>query len=224
MFLHFLRWRPPPSAGPLRDPSLSLRRLWGSWGFTREPENSKLACWRVLQTPPKFHETTPKRDKKSENGGGRRKKKKNAKFWAPPVGAPTPRVSFFWIRRPFFPPSGAGSLLEFLVVFEALGPSNVHVWALLQNYYKYCMHPETKPPQPKGRRTPTFGTHTSWPSHFLGCCVYCFVLLLVTAFAVVCLLRLVQLFLLLLGGRQLTPSPTLPTVFDLQKCQEQFYN
>ena len=48
-------------------------------GFTRKPENSKRAHSRVpaLQTPPKFHEKTPReRKKKSENGGGRGKKKR----------------------------------------------------------------------------------------------------------------------------------------------------
>ena len=41
-------------------------RLWGRGGFTRQPENSKRAHFRAaaLQTPPIFHEKTPKRGKK----------------------------------------------------------------------------------------------------------------------------------------------------------------
>ena len=52
-------------------------------GFTRQPENSKRAHFRALalQTPPKFHEKTP-REKRSENGGGRGKK---AKFLGSPA-------------------------------------------------------------------------------------------------------------------------------------------
>ena len=54
-----------------------LVEFW--WGvFTRQPENSKRAHWRVpaLQAPPKFHEKTPReREKKSENGGVRGDKK-----------------------------------------------------------------------------------------------------------------------------------------------------
>ena len=45
-------------------------------GFTRQPENSKRArLSRPSITPPKFHETTPKRGRKNENCGGRGKKK-----------------------------------------------------------------------------------------------------------------------------------------------------
>ena len=61
-------------------------------GFTRQPENSKRAHLRVpaLQTPPNFHEKTPReREKKSENGSGRGKKK-SAKCWAPPPSGPPP--------------------------------------------------------------------------------------------------------------------------------------
>ena len=66
--------------------------LWRRRGFTRQHENSKRAHLRVpaLQTPPKFHEKTPRereREKKSEDGG-RRGKKKSAKFWAPAFGHP----------------------------------------------------------------------------------------------------------------------------------------
>ena len=49
------------------------RRLWGRWGFTRQPENSKRAHLTApaLQTPPKFHQTTPRESRKNENCGGR---------------------------------------------------------------------------------------------------------------------------------------------------------
>ena len=51
-------------------------------GFTQQPENSKCAHFRdpALQTPPKFHERTPKREK--ERKLWRERKKKKAKFWA----------------------------------------------------------------------------------------------------------------------------------------------
>ena len=45
---------------------------------TRQPENSKRAHFRVpaLQTPPKFHEKTPRETQKERNGGGTGKKKR----------------------------------------------------------------------------------------------------------------------------------------------------
>ena len=57
------------------------RRLRGRRGFTRQPEISKRAHLTppALQTPPKFHEKSPEKDKKSEHGAG---EGKNAKFWA----------------------------------------------------------------------------------------------------------------------------------------------
>ena len=75
-------------------------------GFTRQPENSKRAHLTApaLQTPPKFHERTPKRGRKKDNCGGRGGK--SAKCWAPPLGAP-PFVS---------PPSG-------VPLFPGLGPT-----------------------------------------------------------------------------------------------------
>ena len=50
-------------------------------GFTQQPKNSKRAHFRApaLQTPPKFHERTPRERRKKENCGGRGKK---ATFWA----------------------------------------------------------------------------------------------------------------------------------------------
>ena len=55
--------------------------------FPRQPENSKRAHLRVpaLQTPPKFHEKTPKerereRKKKNENGGRERENQKRIFF------------------------------------------------------------------------------------------------------------------------------------------------
>ena len=73
----------PPSAtllnfgGVFEDPERSNMRVWalglscettrpGRRGFTRQPENSKRAYLSVpaLQTPPKFHERTPRERKK----------------------------------------------------------------------------------------------------------------------------------------------------------------
>ena len=58
-------------------------------GFTRQPENSKRAHFTApaLQTPPKFHERTPRERKKKENCGGKRKKKREI------LGSPTLRGS-----------------------------------------------------------------------------------------------------------------------------------
>ena len=52
---------------------------------TRQPENSKRAHLSApaLQTPPKFHERTPRERKKKENCGGRREKK--ARNFGPPT-------------------------------------------------------------------------------------------------------------------------------------------
>ena len=56
---------------------------------TREPKRAHLTH-PALQTPPKFHEKTPEKDKKSEHGAG--EGKKSAKFWAShPSGPPTLR-------------------------------------------------------------------------------------------------------------------------------------
>ena len=79
---------------PFRTPG----RLWGRLGFTRQPEKSKRAQLRApaLQTPPKFHEKTPRERKKTKMGGGRGKKARNfgashpsgsPPFRAPPFGA-----------------------------------------------------------------------------------------------------------------------------------------
>ena len=46
-------------------------------GFTRQPVSPNVHLALTLQTPPKFHEKTPQREKKSEHGGGRGKKGRN---------------------------------------------------------------------------------------------------------------------------------------------------
>ena len=61
---------------------------------TRQPENSKRAHFRApaLQTPPKFHEKTPRETQRERNGGEKGKKKREIlgppPFGAPPFGAP----------------------------------------------------------------------------------------------------------------------------------------
>ena len=92
---------------------------------TRQPENSKRAHLSVpaLQTPPKFHEKTPREEEQNKFCGGRGKKKRE--IWAPhpsglhPSGphpsGPTLRGSgphFFWVRAHTFgpPPFGAPTL------------------------------------------------------------------------------------------------------------------
>ena len=90
---------PPPDPLPGTPPP-DPRRLWGRRGLTRQPENSKRAHLRVpaLQTPPKFHEKTPRETKKNTKETPRESKKerkwcgngeKRAKFWASHLRAPT---------------------------------------------------------------------------------------------------------------------------------------
>ena len=73
---------------------LSFFLSWGvlSCCFTQQPENSKRAHLRVpaLQTPPKFHENTPRETQKERNGGGRGKKARN--FGPPTLRGPTLRL------------------------------------------------------------------------------------------------------------------------------------
>ena len=207
-------------------------------------------------TPPKFHETTPKRGRKNENKGGKKVHHPsglptlhNTLFGAaqagnsqkavwgknclgqkwfgpkvvsagghpwrcPPFGPhsseplhktllPPDRPTFL----PFFPSSASifalflwGLLVEFLVVFEASVPT-VHVWVhglscetpggfctmsrtILQ---LICPSQQTSEKvngqllhilllsrkKAQHNRTQFLGTHTSWPSLFLGCCLCC---------------------------------------------------
>ena len=61
---------------------------------TRQPENSKRAHFTApaLQTPPKFHERTPRERKKKENCGGKREKKRE-NFGPPTLRGSTLRGS-----------------------------------------------------------------------------------------------------------------------------------
>ena len=70
---------------------------------TREPKRAHLTP-PALQTPPKFHEKTPRERQKDRTWGGEREKK-TQNFWPPhpsgppPFGAPTllcPTFSGFW--------------------------------------------------------------------------------------------------------------------------------
>ena len=83
---------------------------------TRQPENSKRAQLRVpaLQTPPKFHERTPREGKKNENCGGRREKKAR-NFVPPPFGAPP-------FGAPPFGPPPFGAPLFLVLAPHPLGP------------------------------------------------------------------------------------------------------
>ena len=88
-------------------PKPSLAKMWRlcfgtGGGFTRQPENSKRAHLSApaLQTPPKFHEKTPReREREKKKRKFRREKKKQARNFGPPtllhlptntIGAPTP--------------------------------------------------------------------------------------------------------------------------------------
>ena len=59
-------------------------------GFTRRPKNSKRAHFRAptCQTPPKFHEKTPRERRKERIL--RREREKKAKFWATHPSGPHP--------------------------------------------------------------------------------------------------------------------------------------
>ena len=61
----------------------SLDCTRGHRGFTRQPENSKRAHFRArrFETPPKFHEKTPRGKKRTNFPVG--EGKQSAKFWAP---------------------------------------------------------------------------------------------------------------------------------------------
>ena len=83
-FFDFFSFPPPdtPCAGP-------------PWGFTRQPENSKRAHFRVraLHTPPKFHEKIPRERRKNEISGLREQKKREISpppFGPPPLPGPHP--------------------------------------------------------------------------------------------------------------------------------------
>ena len=78
-------------AGTLKCAHLGSRRPRSRRGFTRQPENSKRAHLRApaLQTPPKFHEKTP-REKEERMKFPEGERKKRAKFWAPHPSGPQP--------------------------------------------------------------------------------------------------------------------------------------
>ena len=67
---------------------------WGPPGFHTTAQELQTCTFQAppLQTPPKFHEKTPRQKQKERNGGGRGKKKREIlgppPFRAPPFGAP----------------------------------------------------------------------------------------------------------------------------------------
>ena len=120
-YLPPLRGYAPPltlarRAAPAALPTSPARRqsnsghwtsLWpppGPRGFTRQPENSKRAHLRVpaLQTPPNFHEKTP-REREKERKWGREREKK-ARNFGPPAFGPPPFEPPTLRSRPFGPP------------------------------------------------------------------------------------------------------------------------
>ena len=111
----------------------------GRRGFTRQPENSKRAHLSApaLQTPPKFHEKTPREGRKERIL--RRDREKSAKFWAPTLRGPTlrgPTLRAPTLRAPTFsglgpppfgaPPFGAPPFGATLFLGWAPHPSNHH--------------------------------------------------------------------------------------------------
>ena len=81
---------------------------WGRRGFTRQPENSKRAHLRALalQTPPKFHEKTPRERRKNEISGGREQKKRE--ILGPPPSGPPPSVPHPSGLPPLWAPTPSG--------------------------------------------------------------------------------------------------------------------
>ena len=71
---------------------------------TRQPENSKRAhlSAQALQTPPNFHEKTPREGRK-ERKWEREREKKSAKFWALRLRAPTLRAPHAAVPDPSGP-------------------------------------------------------------------------------------------------------------------------
>ena len=118
--------RPPPDAFGLsgcrvKPPAAPPDQAAGA--RTRQPENSKRAHFRApaLQTPPKFHEKTPRETQKERNGGGKGKKKREilGTLRGPTLRGPTLRGPPFGaplflglgpptLRGPTLPPFGAG--------------------------------------------------------------------------------------------------------------------
>ena len=77
-------------------PQMCLLNPGGLWGVhtTRQPENSKRAHFRTpaLQTPPKFHEKTPREGEKERKWEWEKKKREiglTTLQGLPPFGAPT---------------------------------------------------------------------------------------------------------------------------------------
>ena len=87
------------SPPPLWNRKFSTSNLGKPWpGLAHDdPVNPKRAFWKLpaLQTPPIFHQKTPRESTESEISSGRRKQKVRnfgpPHFWAPPFGAPS-----FW--------------------------------------------------------------------------------------------------------------------------------
>ena len=82
-------------------------------GFTRQPENSQRAHLRVtaLQTPPKFHEKTP-REREEERKWAREREKKARNFGPPAFRSPPFGPPPFWaphLRAPPLEPPRRGS-------------------------------------------------------------------------------------------------------------------
>ena len=108
-----------------------------TWGFTRQPENSKRAHLSApaFQTPPKFHEKTPRERRKKENCGGRGEKTREM------LALPTLRPPHPSVPPPFGPPTPRALTLS-LPTFSGFG------------------HPPFGAPP---FRAPPFGAHPSGP-------------------------------------------------------------
>ena len=95
----------------------------------------------------------------------------------------------------------------------------------MTNYFKFCLYPEKKKSlehyrKSTGRR-PTFGTHTSWPSLFLGCGLLLpLLLLLLVLVSAVC--AVAAAFVVASGP--LTVEPATFAMFDLPKMSQTICN
>ena len=87
---HLFALRQEAESGAAQTAQTTTQKKRGPRGVgTRQPENSKLAHLRVpaLQTPPKFHETTPREEERMKIVAGEGKKREI--LGLPPFGAPS---------------------------------------------------------------------------------------------------------------------------------------
>ena len=129
----------PRRVGPRRA---GPERLRGPPASHDNPRELRTCTFQglALQTPPKFHEKTPKREKKERKLW--RERKKSAKFWAPhpsglhPSGLPpfsgciAHQFGKDCPTQPYFPPFCIfGSFGESYLLLQVLGEDTALAWS-----------------------------------------------------------------------------------------------